>query len=329
VPGLLGMNIMGTGLWGIGFGTIVQARTRKLLKRLMATPMRRASTCCRTCCAPALPRARSDALLGFAWLAFGVPVHGSLSTLGVVSPGRRLSFGGLGLLLASRARTIEGVSGLMNVAMLPMWVLSGVFFSSENFPDAMQPHGRALPLTALNDGAARRDDRRRGSLVALWPQLAVLVAWGGGCYAGGEWDDVIGVNLRGVFNCGRAAVPHMVRQGGGVVLNASSVVALYGNFGQTNYAATKGGVILMTKTWARELGRHRIRVNAVAPGFVETEILKSVPEKVIAGMIARTPMGRLGRPEDIAEAYVWLASDAASFVSGAVLSVDGGLVIGT
>jgi 3-oxoacyl-[acyl-carrier protein] reductase len=144
-----------------------------------------------------------------------------------------------------------------------------------------------------------------------------------------QWDDVIGVNLRGVFNCGRAAVPHMVRQGGGVVLNASSVVALYGNFGQTNYAATKGGVILMTKTWARELGRHRIRVNAVAPGFVETEILKSVPEKVIAGMIARTPMGRLGRPEDIAEAYVWLASDAASFVSGAVLSVDGGLVIGT
>ncbi len=144
-----------------------------------------------------------------------------------------------------------------------------------------------------------------------------------------QWEAVVGVNLRGVFNCTRAAVPQMVTQGGGVVLNASSVVGLYGNFGQTNYAATKGGVITMTRTWARELGKYRIRVNAVAPGFVETDIIKSVPAKVIETMIAKTPIGRLGRPEDIAEAYYWLASDAASFVSGAVLSVDGGLVIGT
>jgi 3-oxoacyl-[acyl-carrier protein] reductase len=107
------------------------------------------------------------------------------------------------------------------------------------------------------------------------------------------------------------------------------VVGLYGNFGQTNYAATKSGVISMTRTWARELGRHGIRVNAVAPGFVATDIVRAMPEKVLEGMVERTPVGRMGRPEDVAEAYLWLASDAAAFVHGAVLSVDGGLVIGT
>ena len=116
---------------------------------------------------------------------------------------------------------------------------------------------------------------------------------------------------------------------GGVILNATSIVGLYGNFGQTNYAATKGGVITMTKTWARELGRHGIRVNAVAPGFVATEIVQNMPPRVLEGMVARTPVGRMGAPEDIAQAYLWLASDAASFVHGTVLSVDGGLVLGT
>ena len=144
-----------------------------------------------------------------------------------------------------------------------------------------------------------------------------------------QWDQVIGVNLKGVFLCTRAVVPHMIAAGGGVVLNASSVVGLYGNFGQTNYAATKGGVITMTKTWARELGRYHIRVNCVAPGFIATEILKAMPEKVIQGMVGHTPLGRMGQPEDIANAYYWLASEEASFVHGAVLSVDGGLVIGT
>jgi len=143
------------------------------------------------------------------------------------------------------------------------------------------------------------------------------------------WDAVINVNLKGVFLCTRAAVPHMVAGGGGVVLSASSVVGLYGNFGQTNYAATKGGLITMTRTWARELGKFKIRVNAVAPGFIATEILSAMPEKVIDNMVAHTPMGRMGKPEDIANAYVWLASDAASFVHGAVISVDGGLVLGT
>jgi 3-oxoacyl-[acyl-carrier protein] reductase len=144
-----------------------------------------------------------------------------------------------------------------------------------------------------------------------------------------EFDLVIGVNLKGVFNCTQAVAPTMIRQGCGVILNASSVVGLDGNFGQTNYVATKAGVIGMTKVWARELGRYGVRVNAVAPGFTATEILVSMPDKVLDGMRARTPLGRLGEPRDIANAYLFLASDEASFVTGAVLRVDGGIVVGT
>ncbi len=162
---------------------------------------------------------------------------------------------------------------------------------------------------------------------------AQLVKWKDGTVASvmseETFDSVIGVNLRGVFLCTRAVVPHMIKAGRGVILNASSVVGLYGNFGQTNYASTKAGVINMTKTWARELGRYGIRVNAVAPGFIATEILKAMPAKVLDGMVSHTPVGRMGEPDDIAEAYVWLASDRAAFVHGAVLSVDGGLVVGT
>jgi len=143
------------------------------------------------------------------------------------------------------------------------------------------------------------------------------------------FDAVINVNLKGVFFCTRAVVPHMIKNGGGAILNASSIVGLYGNFGQTNYAATKAGVISFTKTWARELGRYNIRVNCVAPGFISTEMVKAMPQKVLDTMASKTPLAKLGEPEDIANAYVWLASDAAKFVHGAVLSVDGGLVMGT
>jgi 3-oxoacyl-[acyl-carrier protein] reductase len=144
-----------------------------------------------------------------------------------------------------------------------------------------------------------------------------------------DFDLVISVNLKGVFNCGQAVTPHMIRQGGGVILNASSVVGLDGNFGQTNYVATKSAVIGMTKVWARELGRHNIRVNAVAPGFIATEMVAAMPEKILAGMREHTPLGRLGDPADIANAYAFLASDDAAFISAAVLRVDGGIVIGT
>lgn len=144
-----------------------------------------------------------------------------------------------------------------------------------------------------------------------------------------QFDLVINVNLKGVFNGTQAVVPHMIRQGGGVILNASSVVGLDGNFGQTNYVATKAGVVGMTKVWARELGRYGIRVNAVAPGFIATDMVMGMPEKVLDGMKGRTPLRRLGRPVDIANAYVFLASDEASFISGETLRVDGGLIVGT
>ena len=144
-----------------------------------------------------------------------------------------------------------------------------------------------------------------------------------------EFDLVVAVNLKGVFNCTQAVAPHMIRQSSGVILNASSIVGIDGNFGQTNYVATKAGVIGMTKVWARELGRHNIRVNAVAPGFTATEMVMQMPEKILEGMRARTPLGRLGETRDIANAYLFLASDEASFVTGTVLRVDGGIVVGT
>jgi 3-oxoacyl-[acyl-carrier protein] reductase len=144
-----------------------------------------------------------------------------------------------------------------------------------------------------------------------------------------EFDSVIAVNLKGVFNCTQAVAPQMIKQNYGRIINASSVVGLYGNFGQTNYVATKSGVIGMTKVWARELGRKGITVNAVAPGFIATDMVKSIPEKVIASMVEHTPAGRMGEPKDIANAYLFLASDDASFINGHTLSVDGGMVVGT
>ena len=144
-----------------------------------------------------------------------------------------------------------------------------------------------------------------------------------------DYDAVLGVNLRGVFLCTRAVAPVMIRQNYGRIISTSSVVGLYGNFGQTNYVAAKAGVIGMTRVWARELGRYNITANAVAPGFIATEILRSMPEKVLEMMVGRVPSRRIGQPEDIANAFLFLASDEASYINGAVLSVDGGLVTGT
>jgi 3-oxoacyl-[acyl-carrier protein] reductase len=144
-----------------------------------------------------------------------------------------------------------------------------------------------------------------------------------------DFDLVISVNLKGVFNCTQAVAPYMIKQGGGAIVSVSSVVGLDGNFGQTNYVATKAGVIGMTKVWARELGRSNVRVNAVAPGFTATEMVKAMPEKILDGMKSRTPLGRLGEPSDIANAFLFLASEEASFITGTVLRVDGGIVVGT
>lgn len=141
------------------------------------------------------------------------------------------------------------------------------------------------------------------------------------------WQSVIDVNLTGSFYCAKAVSEYMVAAGYGRIVNASSVVGLYGNFGQTNYVATKAGLIGMTKTLARELGRKGITVNAVAPGFIETEMVAKMPENVLDSMRAKVPLGRLGRPDEIAAVYLFLASDAASYVNGATLSADGGMTV--
>jgi 3-oxoacyl-[acyl-carrier protein] reductase len=144
-----------------------------------------------------------------------------------------------------------------------------------------------------------------------------------------QFDAVISVNLKGVFLCGQAVAPVMIKKGWGRILNASSVVGLYGNFGQSNYVATKAGVIGLTKVWARELGPKGITVNAVAPGFIATEMVRQMPEAILKTMVERTPVRRMGEPRDVANAYLFLASEEASFINGAVLSVDGGVVVGT
>jgi 3-oxoacyl-[acyl-carrier protein] reductase len=171
----------------------------------------------------------------------------------------------------------------------------------------------------VNNAGIVRDDQ-----LVKWKDGEIVKVMGDDTF-----DSVISVNLKGVFHCARAVVPYMIRSGGGVILNASSIVGLSGNFGQTNYAAAKAGVIAFTRTWSRELGKHNIRVNAVAPGFIATELVRSMPEKVIRNLVSHTPLGRMGSPEEVAEVYLWLASDASSFITGAVISVDGGLVLGT
>jgi len=142
-----------------------------------------------------------------------------------------------------------------------------------------------------------------------------------------EWQQVIDVNLTGVFNCTKAVAPIMIANNYGRIINTSSIVGLYGNYGQTNYAATKAGVIGLTKTWARELGKHNITVNTVAPGFIATDMIATIPEKVIAMMTEKVPLKKLGTPEDVAKLYAFLASDEAQFISAATISIDGGLTI--
>ncbi|MCM3086990.1 3-oxoacyl-ACP reductase FabG [Bhargavaea ginsengi] len=142
-----------------------------------------------------------------------------------------------------------------------------------------------------------------------------------------QWQQVLDVNLTGVFNCTQAVAAHMAERGSGKIINTSSVSGVYGNFGQTNYAASKAAVVGMTKTWAKELGRKGINVNAVAPGFTMTAMVAKMPEKVIEQMEGGISLRRLGQPEDIANAYLFLASDESAYVHGHVLQVDGGIMM--
>lgn len=172
--------------------------------------------------------------------------------------------------------------------------------------DVIEKYGKIDIL--INNAGITRDS----SLKKMTPEL---------------WQQVIDVNLTGVFYCTKIISEYMVEKNYGRIINASSVVALYGNFGQTNYVATKAGLIGMTKTWARELGRKGITVNAIAPGFIATEMVAKMPENVIDGMKSKVPAGRLGQPEEIASAYLFLASDEAAYINGATISVDGGMTI--
>jgi 3-oxoacyl-[acyl-carrier protein] reductase len=217
--------------------------------------------------------------------------------------------------------------------------------TASQLESAIKRAGGESHFQAVDVTDARAVERAANAVVGHWGRIDVLinnagivrdaqlVKWNGGSpesiMTEDVWDSVIGVNLKGVFLVTRAVVPHMIKGGGGVILSAASVVGLLGNFGQTNYVASKAGVIGMTRTWARELGKYNIRVNAVAPGFIATDMVRAMPEKVLEAMVARTPLGRAGTSEDVAHAYLWLASDQASFIHGAVISVDGGVVIGT
>jgi 3-oxoacyl-[acyl-carrier protein] reductase len=177
-------------------------------------------------------------------------------------------------------------------------------------------------------------ERAVDTVVAEWGRLDVLVNNAGivrdatlGKVSDDDWAATLDVNLRGTMVGTRAALRPMRAAGAGRILSATSVVARMGNYGQTAYAASKGGIIGMTRAWARELGPLGITANAVAPGFIDTEMARGVPEKVLTGLLKRTPAGRLGRPEEVAAVYVFLASDLASFINGAVVGVDGGLLL--
>jgi 3-oxoacyl-[acyl-carrier protein] reductase len=245
--------------------------------------------------------------------------------------------------LRNKVVIVTGAAAGIGQATARRFAQEGCRVASWDVKDTAAEEGGAFQKVDVTDGvsveaAVEEVFTRWGAIHALVNNAGImrdgqLAKYKEGALAGvmsdEQFDSVIAVNLKGVFTCTRAVVPRMVQGGGGVILNASSVVGIYGGFGQTNYVASKAGVIGMTRVWARELGKYHIRVNAVAPGFILTDMIRQVPEKVLQGMVSHTPLGRMGQPEDIANAYLWLASDAASFVSGAVVSVDGGAVTGT
>lgn len=206
--------------------------------------------------------------------------------------------------------------------------------AGENLANELQGHGQNVYFAKVDTTDDKAVEKATAEIVKTHNRIDILINNAGITrdstllkMTQEQWNQVIDVNLTGVYNCTRNIAPIMAENSFGVILNASSVVGLYGNFGQTNYAATKAGVIGMTQTWARELGRKGIRVNAVAPGFILTDMVRAMPEEVLAKMAAKVPLQELGKPEDIANVYAFLASDEARYISGATISVDGGIVI--
>lgn len=199
----------------------------------------------------------------------------------------------------------------------------------ENFKDSARIHIQALDISkeeAVNEAVE--------SIMQKFGKIDILINNAGITRDASlknmsvqQWDSVMEVNLKGPFLCTKAVSTHMAQAGKGRIINTASVVAHYGNYGQSNYVASKSGLIGMTKVWARELGKYHITVNAVAPGFIATDMLSTIPEKILNSMLEKSALKRLGTPEDIAEAYYFLASDAAAFITGTTLNVDGGLII--
>jgi len=211
------------------------------------------------------------------------------------------------------------------------WDPEGLEAVASTLPGASDHAHRTLVVDVTDTAGV---ERALGGLGRDWGRLDVLVNNAGVVrdarlpkVTDEDWQLTQDVNLRGAFVCARTAVPFMLAAGWGRLLSATSVVARTGNFGQTAYAASKAGLIGLTRTWARELGPKGITANAVAPGFIQTEMLQSVPEKVVRELVARTPAGRMGQPEEVANVYVFLASDLAGFINGAVVGVDGGLML--
>ena len=245
--------------------------------------------------------------------------------------------------LANKVVIVTGAAAGIGKATARRFAQEGCRVASWDVKDGEPEEGgffRAVDVTSPASVGEAVDEvmNRWGSIHVLVNNAGIirdglLVKYKDGAFAGvmsdEQFDSVIAVNLKGVFNCTRAVVPHMKESGGGAILNASSVVGIYGNFGQTNYVASKAGVIGMTRVWARELGKHNIRVNAVTPGFIATDMIRGMPDKIQQTLLGKTPLGRMGQPEDVANAYLWLASDAAAFISGTVIGVDGGAVTGT
>ena len=193
--------------------------------------------------------------------------------------------------------------------------------------------GEAMAVTGdVTDASSVR--KAVTAAIERWRRLDVLVNNAGvlrdatlGKVSDEDWSLTQDVNLRGAMVCAREVLPHMLAAGSGRILSATSMVARSGNYGQTSYASSKAGIIGLTRTWARELGPKGITANAVAPGLIDTDMLRSVPPKIVAAAVLRTPAGRLGRPDEVANVYVFLASDLATFINGAVVGVDGGILL--